>query len=73
MATRGSQLANSPELWTPQLRAYAVMAGATGLIATGQAKVAGEFLEVGLARLPKAVASESVFMVLRGYAARAAL
>jgi len=69
MARIGGRLASSPEEVRAELRGYAVLAGATGLIATGRTAEAGAFMKEQAQRLPKGTMNESVFQVLRGHAA----
>lgn len=66
MASIGAKLVASGEALRPEMRGYALIAGATGMLASGDAKSAGELLDTGLKRLPKQAANESLFVLLQG-------
>jgi predicted membrane-bound spermidine synthase len=53
------------------LHGYAIVAGATGLVASGKLREATQLLDTQLARVPQAVQAEPVFLLLRGAIARA--
>lgn len=71
MASIGTALATTDEPLRPEMRGYAIIAAVTGMLTTGDVKLAGEFLDANLKRLPKQAANESLFVLLQGRAGMA--
>lgn len=70
MGRLGAELALAEADLRADLRAYAVLAGATGLLVTGRTAQAEDVLDRGVAKLPPSTQSDSIVQVLRGYALR---
>jgi predicted membrane-bound spermidine synthase len=70
MSDQSARVLALPGDLRPELKGYAIIARATGLLTLGQAKAAGDFLDAELAKLPKSGADEPLFQLLRGFAAR---
>jgi spermidine synthase len=70
MARTGSTLAQAPGELRANLRAYAVLAGATGMIAAGKPQQAAEFLGRVKDKLSAQTLDDPMMLTLRGYAAR---
>ena len=71
MARSGTVLAEARTPARPALQAYAIIAGAAGMIAQGEPGRASEFLNRELERLPAELRGETVMLALRGYATQA--
>ncbi|HVF62589.1 MAG TPA: spermidine synthase [Casimicrobiaceae bacterium] len=69
MAEQGQRLLTTVKQMRPEMRGYAIIASATGLLAMGDAKGASSLLERELAKLPKNAQEEPMFNLLRGFAA----